>query len=230
MPQDVVVTETFGCMGGSVCLDFINTVSWPTFDHERFLHYDDVIRWALAGEVLGTANRARLSRLAAGKPRSAERELKKLLALRSLLHRAFAAIAAGKRIRPRDLRAFNAGLAAALRDSALVPRRGELRWSHEAGAVDLAFLRRRVIWDAARLLTSGRLSILRRCASPTCGWLFLDESRRGNRRWCSMADCGSRAKAKRYYDRKKRLLSGRSGDRPRQRHRPQRRGRPSSSR
>ena len=30
-----------------------------------------------------------------------------------------------------------------------------------------------------------------------CGWLFLDRSRNGTRRWCSMEDCGARAKARR---------------------------------
>ena len=34
---------------------------------------------------------------------------------------------------------------------------------------------------------------------PSCGWLFLDTSRNGRRRWCSMATCGSRDKARRYY-------------------------------
>lgn len=36
-----------------------------------------------------------------------------------------------------------------------------------------------------------------------CGWLFVDESRAGNRRWCSMGDCGNRAKAARRYARVK---------------------------
>jgi predicted RNA-binding Zn ribbon-like protein len=30
-----------------------------------------------------------------------------------------------------------------------------------------------------------------------CGWLFLDKSRNNSRRWCSMEDCGGRAKARR---------------------------------
>lgn len=34
-------------------------------------------------------------------------------------------------------------------------------------------------------------------AEGGCGWLFLDRSRNGTRRWCSMEDCGARAKARR---------------------------------
>jgi predicted RNA-binding Zn ribbon-like protein len=37
---------------------------------------------------------------------------------------------------------------------------------------------------------------IRTCADERCGWLFLDPS--GRRRWCEMAVCGNRAKARRY--------------------------------
>jgi predicted RNA-binding Zn ribbon-like protein len=40
-------------------------------------------------------------------------------------------------------------------------------------------------------------------AEGGCGWLFLDRSRNGSRRWCSMADCGARAKARRLTDRRR---------------------------
>jgi predicted RNA-binding Zn ribbon-like protein len=33
--------------------------------------------------------------------------------------------------------------------------------------------------------------------------MFLDTTRNASRRWCDMAGCGNRAKAKRYYSRKK---------------------------
>jgi predicted RNA-binding Zn ribbon-like protein len=43
---------------------------------------------------------------------------------------------------------------------------------------------------------------IRSCADAACGWLFLDPS--GRRRWCEMAVCGNRAKARRYAERHKR--------------------------
>ncbi len=43
---------------------------------------------------------------------------------------------------------------------------------------------------------------LQRCASPTCRWLFLDRSKNHSRVWCEMASCGSRAKMRRYRDRR----------------------------
>jgi predicted RNA-binding Zn ribbon-like protein len=57
------------------------------------------------------------------------------------------------------------------------------------------------IIDAADLITRPAAERrLRFC--PACGWLFDDTSRNGQRRWCDMADCGSRAKARAYYNRK----------------------------
>ena len=46
---------------------------------------------------------------------------------------------------------------------------------------------------AGELLTSDHAPV-RRCPGHGCGWLFLDA--RGRRRWCTMATCGNRAKAR----------------------------------
>lgn len=44
---------------------------------------------------------------------------------------------------------------------------------------------------------------LRRCANPTCTLRFHDVSKAGGRRWCSMAICGNRAKARTHYARQR---------------------------
>ena len=49
------------------------------------------------------------------------------------------------------------------------------------------------------LLEQQPRSAIRACADERCGWLFLDPS--GRRRWCEMAVCGNRAKARRYTQR-----------------------------
>jgi predicted RNA-binding Zn ribbon-like protein len=52
------------------------------------------------------------------------------------------------------------------------------------------------------LLTAPELQRVRACPGlGDCGWLFLDTSKSGRRRWCSMEGCGSRAKMRRYYAR-----------------------------
>lgn len=62
-------------------------------------------------------------------------------------------------------------------------------------------------WRAAWLIAEDFLRLLehpdriRGCAHPHCVLYFYDTSPKANRRWCSMATCGNRAKAARHYDR-----------------------------
>ncbi|WP_030736796.1 ABATE domain-containing protein [Streptomyces sp. NRRL S-31] len=48
--------------------------------------------------------------------------------------------------------------------------------------------------DALDLVASPAVDRVRDCAGAVCGALFLDTSRPGTRRWCSMGTCGNRAK------------------------------------
>lgn len=80
---------------------------------------------------------------------------------------------------------------------------GALGWSFAKPTNDA--LLRPIVLSAAELMTGVRASKVRQCQDDRgCGWLFVDESRAQNRRWCSMGDCGNRAKAHRHYDRTKR--------------------------
>lgn len=42
---------------------------------------------------------------------------------------------------------------------------------------------------------------VRECADPACPVVYVDTSRNGSRRWCSMEGCGARSKAAAYYRR-----------------------------
>ncbi|MCX4823101.1 CGNR zinc finger domain-containing protein [Streptomyces sp. NBC_01142] len=63
-------------------------------------------------------------------------------------------------------------------------------------------------WGPGWLAARGHLDLLRTapdriraCAHGACILHFFDTSRNGTRRWCSMAQCGNRAKASRHYAR-----------------------------
>lgn len=93
-------------------------------------------------------------------------------------------------IRPVDLAAVNAAAARPVP----VPQLGQdgtLRYvSARPGAAVRALLAR----DALELVATADRSRLRRCADADCRTVFLDTSRPGSRRWCTMAGCGARAK------------------------------------
>lgn len=71
------------------------------------------------------------------------------------------------------------------------------------------------VLDALALAREARGRV-RECAAPECGALYVDTSRNGSRRWCSMERCGARAKASAYYRRHRRASPGRAvtGDAP----------------
>jgi predicted RNA-binding Zn ribbon-like protein len=56
----------------------------------------------------------------------------------------------------------------------------------------------RPLWELAlaaeQLLLSEPIGRIKKCAAYDCGVLFVDHSRAGGRRWCSMAECGNRYK------------------------------------
>jgi predicted RNA-binding Zn ribbon-like protein len=60
---------------------------------------------------------------------------------------------------------------------------------------------------ALDVLRSPDMQRLRRCPveSGGCGWVFLDRSRNGSRRWCRMADCGTAVKSRRLTERRREL-------------------------
>jgi predicted RNA-binding Zn ribbon-like protein len=53
-------------------------------------------------------------------------------------------------------------------------------------------------WDALRVSSPGRL---RPCANSECRLFLIDRSKPNTARWCSMAVCGNRMKARRHYRR-----------------------------
>jgi predicted RNA-binding Zn ribbon-like protein len=50
----------------------------------------------------------------------------------------------------------------------------------------------------ARAQADGTWERMKACAAEDCRWAFYDRSRNRSRTWCSMAECGNRAKARSY--------------------------------
>ncbi|HEY0814562.1 MAG TPA: CGNR zinc finger domain-containing protein, partial [Pseudonocardia sp.] len=69
----------------------------------------------------------------------------------------------------------------------------------DLGAEPVELIGDRAAQQTLDLLTGDELARVRECPLDAggCGWLFLDHSRNGSRRWCRMADCGNKVKATR---------------------------------
>ncbi|MDA0704854.1 MAG: CGNR zinc finger domain-containing protein [Proteobacteria bacterium] len=202
-PTGLARWEGFKLLGGAPCLDFANTLDWRGSDApvDWLAGYADLIAWAARAGVLDPAAAERLRARAERDSAGAAEAHAHALALREAMHAIFAARIEGRRIPSEALAALNAALSDAPPRQALIVLSGGFAWTRAPGAEGFDAPAHAAIWSAGDLLASDRLERLRRCADPVCGWLFLDESRSGRRRWCSMADCGNRAKARRHHAR-----------------------------
>lgn len=79
-----------------------------------------------------------------------------------------------------------------------------LEWASDDTEPSGIALQAAVAHSALSLLDEDRTGRIRICGN--CGWLFLDRSRNGSRRWCDMTVCGNRRKARLYYYRHKERL------------------------
>jgi predicted RNA-binding Zn ribbon-like protein len=163
-------------------------------------NYAELLHWAVHAGVLDQSASRRLAKEAERRPREAQAVVASAIELREALARLFLA---DRRGTAADVAVVNALLAAAPPRSAIRVRGSGFTWGDDPNGEALDDLLHPVVWSAADLATSGQLSNVRSCSDARCGWLFLDASPSGRRRWCSMKECGNRAKVRRHHQAKK---------------------------
>ncbi len=197
-------TTMFEFTGNNLCLDFCNTLN-DRKDNPRELltSYDILLLWGQEAHIL-TEDEAQLLDVEAKEHRwEAEAVLKQAIELREAIFRLILSRIHGTPPAETDVATFNTVLSHAMAHSYIVPGEHDFAWGWlpEKRALD------RLLWPvvraAADLLTSEELEDVRICASDTCGWLFIDQSKNHTRRWCDMKSCGNRAKARKHYSQKK---------------------------
>jgi predicted RNA-binding Zn ribbon-like protein len=194
----------FKLLGGSLCLDFANTVDWRLSESpvELLNSYRDLVDWTAQAGIL-TGEQARLLEAESGRDSlAASAVLDRAVAVRETIFRVFSAYARRRVVDPGDLEALNAALPEAMSKARLVATDDGFTWAW-SGAGGLDWMLWPITRSAAELLTSPELDQVKMCSDPTCGWLFVDRSKNGRRTWCSMRDCGNRAKARRFFAKNK---------------------------
>ena len=191
LPGDV---WEFPFRSGRLCLDFAATLgSRGQLNLERLQEPSDLERW-LAKADLGVPGPASRDDLAAA------------VRLREAIY-GLVLLDPGRRL-PGAARVVNQMAAPA----PLVPEIDDAgRRSAWAPGGTVAQALSSVARDAIDLLSGPLIARVRSCAGPDCTILFIDSSRPGARRWCSMEACGNQAKSAglRQQRRRARLASGR---------------------
>lgn len=196
-------------VGGHPAVDLVNTLErGPSPEgsrpHDYLTEPAALLRWAAAVGLVSEFERDTVATAWRRDPAAARAALSATREIREALHTALLAVLG---VLSRDDAATSAALdrlqsrwAASAARSALVLAPGD------APAVQLAvglapalLLPDRAADAAVDLLRTADLRRLGRCPPDAggCGWLFLDHSRNGTRRWCRMADCGTQVKARR---------------------------------
>ena len=121
-------------------------------------------------------------------------DLRHAIALREALRGIIGANSGGA-IYPVDVATLNEAAAASKLRARFGPD-GKARLEPDAGGVTGAL--GRIVAAAFAAMDGEDWSRLKLCGSPTCRWAFFDRSRNHSSRWCTMASCGNRAKAKRF--------------------------------
>jgi predicted RNA-binding Zn ribbon-like protein len=75
---------------------------------------------------------------------------------------------------------------------------GRISWTLSGPADRMLAIRAVLAWDGLARHSPGRL---RPCANDECRLFLIDRSKANTARWCSMAVCGNRIKARRHYQR-----------------------------
>lgn len=119
-------------------------------------------------------------------------DLRDALALRDAIAAAALAASRGAELHPADVDMIN--LYAAIPDipPSLAGGTRQAGRTRARTAQALSAIAR----EAVALFAPEERERIRECAADDCSFVFYDESRSNNRRWCSMARCGNRAKVR----------------------------------
>jgi predicted RNA-binding Zn ribbon-like protein len=174
---------------GHRCLDFVNSLAATNeaAPRDSLPTPADYRTWAgMAGIAVG--------------PPASEREEQAALArareLREAILQIAAAMVDGRPTPKPAIEHLTDEAARSFRSRRLGREAGRLVWQRTRH--DLDSVTDLLAAEAAELFARDEPLPLKRCAGAGCGWFFLDTSRNKSRHWCSMADCGNRAKARRH--------------------------------
>lgn len=210
--------EELRIVGGHPALDLVNTVAprvpGGTGGHDYLPGPAELLAWSRRIGIVDPAEAEAVEAVWQATPELAGKALRATAEIREATYLVLARRASGVAEIPAD---FDQGLGAAferlmLRWSAASARSMLVPGSDGPGVAELRvgtapalMIPDRLVAAAVELLRTVDVRQLRACPVDDggCGFLFLDRSRNGSRRWCSMEDCGTRAKIRKLSERRR---------------------------
>ena len=183
---------SFRFRGGRPCLNLVATIGWRTAEKpiERLRSTSDFTAWLIAAQLTTASSTVTPAELAGARR------------LREAIYRLVMATITHQSPAPNDIALVNRWARIPEPVPTLLWKDGQLHLQEKTSQPALAALSV-IARDAILLLGSQTILRVKECARPDCTLLFLDASRSGRRRWCSMDACGNRAKTVDYRKRLK---------------------------
>jgi predicted RNA-binding Zn ribbon-like protein len=196
-------------IGAHLVVDLVNAVL-RTKSHpvDWFERYSGVLEWAALTGEFDESLLAQLEHMDEAEPAAGAAALRRLRELREVIHEVLAATIANEAAPDKAIRRLEARWKDAVAHSRLTlsNHHTSLQLSVESSRLD--YLNHELALRAFDLLRTFPETRTRVCAGTDCGWLFIDRSKAGRRRWCDMATCGNAAKSRRHYERKRAARGG----------------------
>lgn len=177
-----------------LAIAFVNTAAAPADHPDLIANHELLGEWLEAAALPGSTPASAL-------PPSLPAQrivLLQALRLRSAIDHLLRAVSTGDRFSDQSLAAINQVLEGAevsyrLERSGSAPN--GLKTRPRNGSTSITRALHEIALDAATVLAATDPARLRQCASAACPKWFVDSSKGGRRKWCSMSTCGNRNKA-----------------------------------
>ena len=193
--------------GGQLCLDFVNTIEPRIGKHSQdvLTSYSTLIKWSQYAELVTEEGARVLLDEAQYRQEEATALLTQVLTLREAIYRIFSALIRHTTPAFPDMQILQTSFLEAMAHACLVPTTHGIEWQWKPAEKELDQLLWSLSRSAVALLTSSEIKRVKECPSSDggCGWLFVDRSKNGSRRWCSDEECGSLVRMRRLYARKR---------------------------
>jgi predicted RNA-binding Zn ribbon-like protein len=201
--------EQFRIVGGHPALDLVNTVT-PRIPggldgHDYLSGPSELLAWSRRTGIVTEPEIDAITAAWRRTPGLADSVLGATVEIREATYSVLAArLADSQAPRASAFEQLMLRWAAAAARSALVPTVDGIA-ELVVGTAPARMIPDRLVAAAVELLRTADLRQLRACPIDEggCGWLFLDRSRNGSRRWCAMEDCGTQAKIRKMSERRR---------------------------
>jgi predicted RNA-binding Zn ribbon-like protein len=190
IPRELIAHQ----VGGHLALDFCNTAGEHLAEQpdELLRDWESFLRWANQVGLIGPESYFDLLRH--------PEPVGPIVRLRDAIYRVGLGIAGNRRISERDVALLKDHANGRLPEIEVLGHAVRWKPAPRHAPEQLSAV---LAGESLSLFCSPQAVRIGICDGGLCGWLFMDESRGKRRRWCDMNDCGSRAKARRYYEKHK---------------------------